>query len=197
MMKAKPWGRSTRATCGIVGALVVLGAGAGVLAAQYRINTQLNTEMYGRGVGTVRYGLNAMPNQPMYRATLPSEYRHDAFLSGRLRSDIRGEYLRQGPMAPGGALSYIQAYTAPRPYGAAQPYGYSRAPMPYQTRTIAPQSRPPIGPTSLGGSVRYSGGSTLRTPVTGGVSPLTVQPTLGPKPPLVSMGGGGSIRYGR
>jgi len=196
-MSARPKRREARADARAIGAALVLSGAVALLSAQYRINTQLNTELYGHGVGTVRYGMRAMPNRPMYQATLPSEWRNQAFLSGSLRSDIRGQYLRTGPLAPSGSLAYIPSPMGNRPYGGTQPYGYSRAPMPYQARTIAPQSRPPIGPTSLGGSIRYGGGSTLRTPITGGVSPLTMQPTLGPKPPLVSMGGGGSIRYGR
>ena len=79
-------------------------------AAQYAVNTQLNTEVYGRGVGSVRRG-----NVPFNQATLRSDFRHDAFLSGALRSDIRGQYGAVGPLAPSGAISYIP--NTARPYG--------------------------------------------------------------------------------
>jgi hypothetical protein len=91
-------------------------AAVSLASAQYRVNPQLNTELYGRGVGSVRHaGLGGMPNVPWHQARLGSELRHDAFLSGRLPSEMRGTAMLRGPLAPTGAVAYIP--TTPGPFG--------------------------------------------------------------------------------
>jgi hypothetical protein len=157
---------------------------------------QLNTELYGRGVGAVRQsGLAALGNKPWNMGVLPSEYQHDVVLSGRLRSEIRGEYLARGPLAPGGIESYIPV--SPLPYG---PYGsvrpYSTNPRPVAAAPSPPDRRPSSGgrvaslPTPYTGVLRgtsaTSGGS-LRMPGSG--VPLQAEPlpaTPGVKPPLIT-----------
>lgn len=156
---------------------------------------QLNTEVYGRGVGSVRQsGLAALGNTPWNMGVLPSEYRHDVVLSGRLRSEIRGEYLAKGPLAPGGVQSYIPV--SPLPYGA---YGSVRPYSP-NPRPVAVAPSPPDRGSSSGGGVASlptaytsvlrgnstaSGGS-RRMPASG--APLQAGPlptTPGVKPPLI------------
>jgi hypothetical protein len=106
---------------------------------------QLNTELYGRGVGTVRpSGMAAMGNVPWNLGALPSENRNAAVMSGRLRSEYRGEYLAQGPLAPGGVGAYIPMPSLP--YGSVRPYD------------TAP--RPVAGPVPAGPSTWTGGGST-------------------------------------
>lgn len=100
------------------GILAILACAAAALAFQ----VQLNTELYGRGVGTIqRAGLAGMPNRPWHQAALPSDIRHDMFLSGRLQSEIRGHAMQKGPLAPGGMASYVPSSVGP--FGPMSPQG--------------------------------------------------------------------------
>jgi hypothetical protein len=164
---------------------------AGAALAQQQLNPQLNTELYGRGVGSVRQGgISSLPNRPFYQANLPSDWRNQAFLSGALRSEIRGAYLLEGPLAPTGNLAYIPQN--PRPFGTPRPYATSRAPA---------AVRPPAARSITGGASTPTG--SIRQPVIGMRTSAPKpggSPTPGPasfvKPPLVDMSYG-ALRYSR
>jgi hypothetical protein len=150
--------------------------------AQSQVNTQLNTEVYGRGLGTMR-----QTNVPMYQPALRSDAVHDAFLSGSLRSDLRGEYMLRGPLAPGGITSYIPA--SPRPYGSLSAPGLPSTP----------------GYTNAPFSVQAPG-SSYGLPSTGSLNYRPPQSSWGSAPPPTSYAGSpspfgapsyGSLRYGR
>jgi hypothetical protein len=73
--------------------------------AQYQVNRQI----YGGGVGSVRY---APPTARYQTAALPSQVRMDVRASGAMPSEIRANYLQTGPLAPSGAIAYVPP---PRP----------------------------------------------------------------------------------
>jgi len=115
-----------------------------VLTAQYRVNMQLNTELYGHGTGSVRHS-----TMPWYRPTLPSDWQQSRFLSGALPSEIRGNYLLTGPLAPSGALAYIP--NSARPYGS-----FSGSGRPRTMLSDRPLSVPSVlTPAPKLGSTRY------------------------------------------
>lgn len=164
--------------------VLVLGAVCAVLA-QYQLNPQLNTELYGRGVGSVRSA-----NLPFHQAALTSDWRHNAFLSGSLRSDIRGQYLLQGPLAPSGPTAYIPA-TPLRPY-ATTPRLPAPAPLVNRPLSVPRVYAQPALPS---GSYRYpSAGRPLVLPPAPSTAPTGVGPVnLTP----FQTSSYGSIRYGR
>ena len=65
---------------------------AGVLLAQYRINTQINTGMQGTGLGSVRN-----TNMPFYRASTRSGQRHARFAESPIPRVVK-------PVLPASAL---------------------------------------------------------------------------------------------
>lgn len=142
-----------------------------------RVPGQLNTEVFGRGVGSVRqYGLASLGNQPWNMSSLPSENRHDAFLSGRLRSELRGEYLLQGPLAPGGMRSYIPR--SPTPFGSARPFN----PRPPPAGPVLPApTRVPRGGVGAAAPVRTG---LLNRPNAGLGSIRSAAPDAAPAAPL-------------
>jgi hypothetical protein len=136
-------------------AVVAIGlATAGVLMAQYRVNTQLNTGLYGAGAGSVRHA-----NLPFYRASTPSGRTHARFLSGALPSEIRGQYLLKGPLAPSGALAYLP--TTRRPYGSFRAPVLPRSLNTYNQPLSVPGAFAPRSPV---GSLRYSSGRVPTAP---------------------------------
>lgn len=171
----------------------VLGLHAALAIHAQHAPQQVNTELLGRGVGSVRQsGLASLGNVPWNLGKLSSEYRNDAVLSGRLRSEFRGEYLARGPLAPGGLQAYIP--TTPGPYGAASPYTLRPRPIATVPGGMGPSSprggavaatpRTQLGVVSgFGGS---GGGSLRLAPA----APVPVGPTPaapGVAPPLVRM----------
>lgn len=171
--------------------LALLIAGAVCAYAQYQVNMQLNTELYGRGVGTIRYN-----NQPFIQPALRSDIVHDTILSGAIRSDVRSTYLQQGPIAPYGAISYVP-YVA-RPYGDFQTTLGRGALPPTSSPYSSYRSSPPSLPTGTGGSVKYG---TLGAIGTSGVrQPYNSYRTLnlpGVTSPMSSRSSYGTLRYGR
>jgi hypothetical protein len=156
---------------------------------------QLNTELYGRGLGSVRQsGLAALGNKPWNMGALPSEYRHDVVLSGRLRSEIRGEYLARGPLAPGGIQSYIPVTPLPYgPYGSVRPYSTNPRPVAALPSGLASGtwtgSAVASLPTPYTGVLRGAStpsGGTLRPPTLDVRWPSEPMPT-GVKPPLIGL----------
>lgn len=122
------------------------------LLAQHAVNRQLNTELYGRGVGTMRRaGLAGARNSPWHQPALPSEARNAAFLSGRLPSEFRGAYLARGPISPGGVMDYITS--APTPLSMSWPHGGSRP-----VATVGPQVNqlPAVRPQAFGFTSRVA-----------------------------------------
>ena len=182
---------SVLSACAVVWAavpLVVLLA-ATLPARGQTVPRQLNTELNGQGVGSVHQaGLASLGNFPWNLGSLPSENRNAVALSGRLRSEIRGEYLAKGPLAPGGLQAYIP--TAPMPYGSTRPYGTS----PRQVATLgpAPPARGGVAslPTTYTGLLHgtsASSGGTLRLSAPTAPVPYGSTPTVsGVKPPLVT-----------
>lgn len=182
--------RSRIGTSGAAVALLVVGGICGY--AQYQVNMQLNTELYGRGVGTIRYN-----NQPFIQPALRSDYVHDTFLSGALPSDIRGAYLQQGPVAPYGVLSYVPNVT--RPYGSYTTTLARGAPppaaSPYSTygRSTATLPSPVAGGTVRYGTLGTIGASGVRQPYN---APRVLN-LPGLTSPMSSSLSSGSLRYAR
>jgi hypothetical protein len=143
--------------------LTLLAAGTWV-AAQYRVNTRVNNGLYGAGT----YTTGSVRAAPYQTSALPSQTRHAYWSSGMSRSDVRTNYAAMGPMASGGAISYV---TPSRSREAV------RGPLdlpPPSSRTPSRQSLPPVGSsvvttagrgggTPVLGSVTYSTGGSSRT----------------------------------
>ncbi|MEW6250326.1 MAG: hypothetical protein AB1716_06750 [Planctomycetota bacterium] len=178
------------AFCAAVGLGMLLDA---AVARAQTVPRQMNTELYGRGVGSVRQtGMAALGNVPWNVRELGSEYRNEAFLSGRLRSEFRGEYLSEGPLAPTGFGAYIPP--AALPYGSMRPYDSgprqvaalpARGPAQRVLGNAPPTPMPYTG--VLHGSPAWAGG-TLRLPLAAApVTPGAAPAAPGVKPPLVSL----------
>jgi hypothetical protein len=132
--------------------LVCAVLGSRMLLAQYQVNRapavgqvnpQLNTELYGRGIGpptSTRY------TPASTSVAMASEVRYAYWMSGQTPSGVRANYYAIGPMAAGGPLSYVTG-------------------DPGHTSRSAPPP-PPMGAAaySTGQSVRYSGRSPNQLP---------------------------------
>jgi hypothetical protein len=101
--------RARRARRWIFACIGVASCCAGIALAQYRVNTQVNRQIYGNTSSSVRYGRSYQPNyagQPTYNL-LPSENRNLIYRSGALPSTLRMNYLSTGPLAPQGVAAYV------------------------------------------------------------------------------------------
>ena len=128
---------------------------AGLAAfAQYQVNRQVYGSS-GPSMSSVRYapqhlGVTAAPSSANL---LPSEVRNAYVRSGELPSNIKAGYNAVGPLAPGGAMSYLPP---------APSYGSRGGPPGPQGNLVNPmvgggftQTSPYAAPAS--GSIRYAG----------------------------------------
>jgi hypothetical protein len=144
-------------------ALLWLLAAATWVAAQYRANNRVNTGLYGAGTlstGSVRAA-------PYQTSALPSQTRNAYWQSGMSRSEVRANYSSMGPMASGGAISYVtpsRSREAVRgPLDVAPPsQGGTRRPSlpPAGSAVVTTPGR--SGGTPALGSVTYSSGGSSR-----------------------------------
>jgi hypothetical protein len=131
----------------------------GVVIAQYRVNTQVNRQIYGNTSSSVAYGRSYQPsyaNNPTHNL-LPSENRNLLYRSGALPSTIRMNHASVGPMAPQGVTAYVPQPTSFR--GSAVTSGNYVNPMSAAGfNPMSPMSAPPAPayPMAAAGSVRYA-----------------------------------------
>src|SRR5688500_8304477 len=127
--------------------LCLLAAGTWV-AAQYRVNTRVNNGLYGAGT----YTTGSVRAAPYQTSALPSQTRHAYWSSGMSRSDVRTNYAAMGPMASGGAISYV-------------------TPSRSREAVRGPLDVPPPSPTRARPSLPPPGSAVVTTAGKGGGSP--------------------------
>jgi hypothetical protein len=156
----------------------------GVLLAQYQVNNQIygNSAPPPRFANTVAGETNYLPSSSNW---MPSEARNEAFKSGLTPSQLRGNYMAVGPLAPN-AQSYIHPVTEVPDQGVD-----SR--MPTQSNYQAPSPSRQITPSAAAiPSSRLNTGSAVITPA--GTTNVRYNP---PGLSNSTYNGSGSIRYGQ
>jgi hypothetical protein len=155
----------------------------GPLFAQFAANTRVNNGLYG--AGTVTTG--SMRYSTYQTAALPSQVRQAYWQSGSMPSDVRMNRAAIGPMAPGGAISYVTPRTSYGPKPVEQ--GPLKQPLPSHKRTL-----PDVNPGGFAsasslpaaGSLTYS--LPRSTPSATPNSALVAPHRLGGASPLQSSG---------
>jgi hypothetical protein len=132
------------------------------VAAQYRVNTRVNTGLYGAGT----YNTGSVRAAPYQTSALPSQTRHAYWSSGMSRSDVRANYSAMGPMASGGAISYVspsrtrEAVRGPLDVAPPSATGARASLPPVGSAVVTTPGRG--GGTPALGSVTYSTGGSSR-----------------------------------
>jgi hypothetical protein len=148
----------------VLGALGSLQIGASW--AQYQVNTQVNPQIYpsAPSSGSMMYsGQNPVQN-PM----LPSQARYAVVQSGMLPSELRGNAMAAGPLAPGGVAAIVPGGTPlSRATGAPAPPQSMSGPTGSIRYSQAPP--PPAQDLRIGGPMSAS--PSFTAPISGSVSP--------------------------
>jgi hypothetical protein len=129
-----------------VGAASLLSVGRWAVA-QFAANTRVNNGLYGAGtVGSVQYARG-----PVHQTSqLRSEVRHAYWKSGALPSDVKMNYAAMGPLASGGAISYIPSS---KEYASSKTVVQDplKQPPSMQRRAVPPAPAPSSVTTTYGG----------------------------------------------